>query len=112
MAPSSAMENDPSSAYNPPITQTVRKTQTEGRYFAISPGVRRIPAPMVFPMMTASPKPTPRMRSREPREAVSSFGFRVSGLTDAGSWAEETGLLDVVGFIPFPNLQLLQAATR
>ena len=36
------------------------------RRAAISPGVRRIPTLIVFPTTTATPKPTPRMRSRCP----------------------------------------------
>src|SRR5215472_17003352 len=37
-----------------------------GRYVAISPGVRRIPAPMVPPIPIARPKARPRTRSSLP----------------------------------------------
>src|SRR5882724_10225496 len=100
MAPSSAMEKDPSRAYSPPITQTARKIQVVGRYFAISPGVRRIPAPMVLPMMTARPKPTPKMRSRVPREAVASCRLPVASFSGVGFWSEDRELSAGARLIP------------
>ena len=38
-------------------TQTARYGQKFGRCWAISPGVRRMPAPMMLPIVTARPKP-------------------------------------------------------
>ena len=37
---------------------------TVGSCAATRPGVRRMPMPSTLPMMTASPKPTPRIRKR------------------------------------------------
>src|SRR5260370_6268385 len=41
-----------------------------GRIFAISPGVRTIPAAIAFPIATAMPNHTPRTWSRRPRPAA------------------------------------------
>src|SRR5438477_3148398 len=43
------------------MTQTPRKSHAVGNIDATSPGVRRMPAPIVFPIPTARPKLTPRM---------------------------------------------------
>jgi len=48
------------------------------RWAAMTPGVRRIPAPMVLPIVTAMPKPTPRTTSSCPREIVVVEGVAVS----------------------------------
>src|SRR5207302_2417083 len=56
------------------MTQTPRNNHTCGSHRAISPGVRRIPEPIVFPMMTARPKPTPSTRSKDPRAEAPDFG--------------------------------------
>ena len=42
-------------------------SQVEGSNVAICPGVRTIPAPMVLPIATAIPKPTPSVLIRRPR---------------------------------------------
>src|SRR5437762_4219530 len=49
------------------MTHTLRKSQGWGSLVAITPGVRRMPEPIVLPMMTARPKATPSTRSSEPR---------------------------------------------
>src|SRR5438045_2082626 len=49
------------------MTHTLRKSQGWGSLVAITPGVRRMPEPIVLPMMTAKPKATPNTRSSEPR---------------------------------------------
>src|SRR5437868_14146952 len=49
------------------MTHTLRKSHGLGSLVAITPGVRRMPEPIVLPMMTAKPKATPSSRSREPR---------------------------------------------
>src|SRR5438105_1818502 len=49
------------------MTHTLRKSHGLGSLVAITPGVRRMPEPIVLPMMTASPKATPSTRNREPR---------------------------------------------
>src|SRR5438477_12140087 len=49
------------------MTHTLRKSHGLGSLVAITPGVRRMPEPIVLPMMTASPKATPSTRSRDPR---------------------------------------------
>src|SRR5580658_4961926 len=54
-APSSASDEAPKSAYIPPTTQTPRKSHAFGNTFAMSPGVRAIPAAMAFPTATAIP---------------------------------------------------------
>src|SRR6266550_2082333 len=66
IAPSSATEIAPSNAYTPPRIQTPMNKVGVGSCDATSPGVRRIPIPMVPPIVTANPKPTPRTRSRPP----------------------------------------------
>src|SRR5580704_1636094 len=58
-APSSASEEAPKNAYNPPTTQTPMKSQAFGSIFAMSPGVRTMPAPMELPMATAMPNHIP-----------------------------------------------------
>src|SRR5712692_4876109 len=59
----------PSKAYNPPATQTPMNNHPLGNCWAIEPGVLTMPAPIVFPIITASPNPTPRTRSKRPRLA-------------------------------------------
>src|SRR5438876_4390490 len=49
------------------MTHTLRKSHGLGSLVAITPGVRRMPEPIVLPMMTASPKATPSTRNSEPR---------------------------------------------
>ena len=49
-----------------PTIQMPMKSVGVGSCFAISPGVRRMPMPIVPPIVTARPKPTPSTRSREP----------------------------------------------
>src|SRR5688500_7586099 len=52
------------------MIQTPMYSHGSGRRAATSPGVRRIPMPIVFPIVTASPKPTPRTARSRPRERV------------------------------------------
>src|SRR5687767_11014966 len=67
IAPSSASETAPSSAYTPPaIHSASTRPSLPAALAATSPGARRIPAQIVFPIVTASPNPTPRTRSRRP----------------------------------------------
>src|ERR1700682_799807 len=61
------MEDAPENAYNPPRTQTARNIHALGRSLATSPGVRTIPAEMVFPIAAAMPNHIPRTWSRRPR---------------------------------------------
>src|SRR6202161_346087 len=69
-APSSAMEDAPKERKSPPITQTPRKNQGFGRIFAITPGVRTIPAAMVLPTAAAMPNHTPRTCNNFPGEIL------------------------------------------
>ena len=57
---SSAIVIAPSSAYTPPASHAPMNQTGCGSAAATSPGVRRIPTPMVLPTMIASPKATPR----------------------------------------------------
>src|SRR5579863_2023718 len=66
-APNSASEEAPKSAYSPPITQTPRKSHALGRTWAMSPGVRTIPAAIALPIAAETPNQTPRTCSRRPR---------------------------------------------
>src|SRR5271163_390130 len=66
-APNSAREDAPNSAYSPPTTQTPRNSQTFGKIWAMSPGVRTIPAPIELPMAAETPNQTPRICRRLPR---------------------------------------------
>src|SRR5947207_2320856 len=86
IAPNSATEITPSRAYTPPRIQTPMNRVGVGSCDATSPGVRRIPMPIVPPIVTANPKPTPRTRRREPRL------FDVCGLKD-GPFARVFGEL-------------------
>jgi hypothetical protein len=52
-------------AYSPPMIQTERKGQNVGSCAAMSPGVRRMPAPMMLPTVTARPKVRPRTFRRD-----------------------------------------------
>jgi hypothetical protein len=74
MAPSSASDRAPSRAYAAPATQIPRNSGTDGRCAATSPGVRRIPIPMVLPMTMARPKATPSTRSRLPLVRCGGWG--------------------------------------
>src|SRR2546423_9638115 len=47
----------------PAAIQTEMNNQKVGRWTAMSPGVRRMPAAIVFPMITARPKVRPRIFS-------------------------------------------------
>src|ERR1051325_818916 len=49
------------------MIQTERKGQKVGSCAAMSPGVRRMPAPMTLPMVTARPKVRPRTVRRDLR---------------------------------------------
>src|ERR1700722_13648784 len=69
-APSSASEDAPKNAYNPPTTHTPIKSHAFGSIFAMSPGVRTIPAPMAFPTATAMPNHTPSTCSNLPEPRV------------------------------------------
>src|SRR5665213_470825 len=51
----------------PPVAQAAKYSHVEGSKDAISPGVRTIPAPIVLPIATAMPKPTPSVVIRRPR---------------------------------------------
>ena len=53
----------------PPITHTARNSPRCGSCSAISPGARRMPAPIVLPTATATPKPTPSTCNKRPRGA-------------------------------------------
>src|SRR4030095_13211369 len=64
IVPSSAIDNAPRNAYKPPINQTIKNNQTFGSCVAMFPGARKMAAPMVLPMITERPKPTPRILSR------------------------------------------------
>src|ERR1700722_7439655 len=66
MVPSSVTASAQKNAYIPPRTHTAITSPEFCRRDAISPGVRKMPTPIVFPMITAIPKLTPRMRSRCP----------------------------------------------
>src|SRR5579859_189518 len=66
-APSSAKEDAPNSAYSPPTTQTPRKSHVRGKTWAMSPGVRTIPAAIELPIAADTPNHTPRTCSRRPR---------------------------------------------
>jgi len=50
----------------PTSVQTSKISQTEPSCAATAPGERKIPTPIVPPMTTEMPKPTPRMRSSFP----------------------------------------------
>jgi hypothetical protein len=67
IAPGSAREIAPSSAYSPPMIHTPRNKAGLGSPAATSPGVRRIPIIIVLPMITAMPKETPNTWSSFPR---------------------------------------------
>ena len=51
------------------MAHAAKYSQVEGNSIAISPGVRTIPAPIVLPMATAIPKPTPSVLISRPRPA-------------------------------------------
>src|SRR6185437_4883127 len=55
IAPSSARLSAPRSAYTPPAIHTPKNSAGVGSRPAISPGAASMPAPIVFPMITASP---------------------------------------------------------
>ncbi len=73
-APSSASEEAPKNAYNPPTTHTPMKSHAFGSILAMSPGVRTIPAPIAFPIATAMPNHTPRTCSSRPRLGTAAGG--------------------------------------
>src|SRR4051812_35398699 len=50
------------------MIHTARIAPTDCSGPATRPGARRIPTPIVLPMLTARPKPTPRIRRSRPRE--------------------------------------------
>jgi hypothetical protein len=57
------------------VAQAAKYSHVEGSKYAISPGVRTIPAPIVLPMATAIPNPTPSVVISRPRlEGRSSTG--------------------------------------
>ena len=87
MVPSSARETAPSRAYTPPAIHAARYHPVEGSCSATEPGVRRIPAPMVLPMVTASPNVTPSTRSSPRRGAAGA----AAGTSDAGGAMEDIG---------------------
>src|SRR5690349_19122189 len=61
-----------SSVYTPPTSQIAEVSPAVPMYPATSPGVRRMPPPIVLPTPPAIPKPTPSIRSsRPPRRPVS-----------------------------------------
>src|SRR5271156_1900129 len=66
-APSSASEDAPNNAYSPPTTQTPMNNQAFGKTWAMSPGVRTIPAAIALPMAAETPNQTPRTCSSRPR---------------------------------------------
>src|SRR5580658_3239460 len=69
-APNSAIEDAPKSAYIPPTTQTPRNNHAFGRRLAMSPGVRTMPAEMVFPTAAAMPNHMPSTGNNFPRLRV------------------------------------------
>src|SRR5580704_2516434 len=69
-APSSASEEAPKNAYSPPTIHTPMKSHAFGSIFAMSPGVRTIPAPMAFPMVTVMTRHPPRTCSNLPEPRV------------------------------------------
>src|SRR6266540_1279669 len=70
----------PNKVTTPPSSQADMKSVRVGRAAAIDPGVRRIPPPMVAPMMIASPNALPRTRSRDGwLEGVGVFERGLSG---------------------------------
>src|SRR5579862_916759 len=69
-APSSAKEDAPNSAYRPPTTQTPMNSHALGKTWAMSPGVRTIPAAMELPIAAETPNHTPRTCSSRPRLSV------------------------------------------
>jgi hypothetical protein len=72
MAASSLTAPLRSSVYTPPTSQIAEVSPAVPMYPATSPGVRRMPPPMVAPTPTAIPKPTPSIRSsRPPRRPAS-----------------------------------------
>ena len=84
MVPSSASDTAPSSAYSPPAIHTARYSPVVGSCAATCPGVRKIPAPMVFPTMTASPNVTPSTRSRPGRSSSRRNFWRAKMSVDQG----------------------------
>src|ERR1700732_4864442 len=52
------------------MTQTPKKNQGFGRSFAMTPGVRTIPAAMVLPTAAAMPNHTPRTCNSFPEEIL------------------------------------------
>ena len=69
-APSSASDEAPKSAYSPPTIHTPIKSHAFGSIFAMSPGVRTIPAAMALPTATAMPNHTPSTCSSLPEPRV------------------------------------------
>src|SRR6185437_9485220 len=56
------------------------KSHGSGRSVAISPGVRRIPAPIVLPIVTASPNDSPRTRNSDRGRLMRKHARIASGL--------------------------------
>src|SRR5436190_850471 len=61
IAASSATVMAPQREYSAPMIQTPRNHTGEGRAAATSPGVRRMPTPMVLATIIVAPKSTPRI---------------------------------------------------
>src|SRR4051812_32988331 len=61
IAASSATVIAPHSEYSAPMIQTPRNQAGEGSAAATSPGVRRIPTPMVLATIIVAPNTTPRI---------------------------------------------------
>jgi hypothetical protein len=66
MTPNSVRQLAPSSVYSPPAIHKKRIADGAWSCSATSPGVRRIPTPIVPPTLTARPKPRPRTRRSWP----------------------------------------------
>src|SRR5438128_7812367 len=66
MTPNSVRQLAPSSVYSPPAIHKKRIVDGAWSCSATTPGVRRIPTPIVPPTLTARPKPRPRTRRSWP----------------------------------------------
>src|SRR5215813_15367369 len=66
MRPNSVKQLAPSNVYMPPATHNNRISNGTCSCCATKPGVRRMPTPIVPPILTAKPKPTPKTRRSRP----------------------------------------------
>src|SRR5882672_649463 len=99
-APSSASEEAPKKAYNPPTTHTPIKSHVFGSILAMSPGVRTMPAPMAFPTATAMPNHTPRTCSSFPEPRVCGPAAAMVLVEDSADVLDNVDLRSVSGTPP------------